>query len=312
MEALIDFAIVTALRVEREAIVRRLDSPQIISEPDVPYTYYRGRIGFPGVEGGYEIVVLQLLDVGNVDAAASAATLIHRWSPQFLLMLGIAGGVAQSGIEMGDVAVSRYVHYYEPGKRKEEGEERRPKKFSADRVLFGKANAYEASEWKDGVSVSPPGESNGFVPKAFFGPIASGELVISDSKTVTSLIAVAPKLIAVAMEGAGVAQAAENASIRFLEIRGISDMADPRKSDSWHEYAANAAAAFAVGFLKTKPVSTAAEARLRAEGARQVPVLAIRAQSQTLIRPDELLPVVQSRFRGRDIETTLIDLMPDK
>ena len=39
-----------------------------------------------------------------------------------------------------------------------------------------------------------------------------------------------------------------------LVIRGICDMADERKADDWQEYAANAAAAFVVSFLKTEPV----------------------------------------------------------
>lgn len=39
-------------------------------------------------------------------------------------------------------------------------------------------------------------------------------------------------------------------------IRGISDVADERKSDEWQAYAADAAAAYTIAWLKTGPVET--------------------------------------------------------
>ena len=306
----VDIAIVTALAVERRAVVGRLENATTVSEPDQPYTFYRGQITL-GASAAYEVVVMQLLDVGNVDAATCTATLIHRWVPRSILMVGIAGGVSQSGIGKGDVAVARYIHYYEPGKRRDAGEERRPRVFNVDQVLFGKAQAYEAFEWKDNVSVQAPDGTTGFVPKAYFGPIGAGELVIADSTTIPLLLKEVPKLIAVATEGAGVAQATQSAALRFLEIRGISDLADGTKSDSWHEYSANAAAAFTFGFLKTKPLRTVAEVWEREKAQRPVPLMVIRAQSQTQIRPDELLPALSSDLRDRDIQTALLDLTTD-
>ena len=54
------------------------------------------------------------------------------------------------------------------------------------------------------------------------------------------------------MEGAGVALAVSDSATEWIEIRGISDYADETKSDDdWRGYAADAAAAFFVGFLRT-------------------------------------------------------------
>jgi hypothetical protein len=52
------------------------------------------------------------------------------------------------------------------------------------------------------------------------------------------------------MEGVGVATACHNAgNVRFLLIKGICDWADPKKNDSWHAYAADAAACFTKALL---------------------------------------------------------------
>ena len=251
----VDFAIVTALPIEREAVVARLEGVVRISDPDDPYTFHFGTIPF-GDKTNYTAVVMQLLEMGNIEAAASATALLNRWKPKHVLMVGIAAGIGKNGVRIGDVVVASSVYYYEPGKRKEGSEERRPRTFVVDRVLYGKALNYEAAEWKDNINVPPPGKRTGFVPKAHFGPIASGEKVIADQGTIDQLVSEVPKMVGVAMEGAGVAQSAENNQCGFLEIRGASDLGDKKKKDDkWRPFAAHAAAAFAIGFLKSKPVT---------------------------------------------------------
>jgi formylglycine-generating enzyme required for sulfatase activity len=68
------------------------------------------------------------------------------------------------------------------------------------------------------------------------------------------------KLIGVEMEAGGVALAAFQTPFHpgFFMVRGVSDLADPNKSKSevagWREYACQAAAAYAIGILKSGPV----------------------------------------------------------
>jgi nucleoside phosphorylase len=308
----VDFAIVTALPLEREAIVARLEGVVRVSNPDDPYTFHIGTIPL-GDKSSYTAVVVQLLEMGNLEAAASATSVLGRWKPKHVLMLGIAAGIGKNGVRIGDVVVASSVYYYEPGKSKEGGEERRPRTFVVDRVLYGKALNYEAAEWKDNINVPPPGTRSGFVPKAHFGPIASGEKVIADQGTIDQLVSEVPKLVGVAMEGAGVAQAAENNQCGFLEIRGASDLGDKKKKDNkWRPFAAHAAAAFAIGFLKSKPVSPREELSnaARRNGVNP-PLLVVRAQAQRHIRPDEILPTLSAQLRTRDIQSIAVDLTPD-
>jgi nucleoside phosphorylase len=308
----VDFAIVTALPIEREAVVARLEGVVRISDPDDPYTFHFGTIPL-GDKTNYTAVVMQLLEIGNIEAAASATALLKRWKPKHVLMVGIAAGIGKNGVRTGDVVVASSVYYYEPGKRKEGSEEHRPRTFVVDRVLYGKALNYEAAEWKDNINVPPPGKRSGFVPKAHFGPIASGEKVIADQGTIEKLVGEVPKMVGVAMEGAGVAQSAENNQCGFLEIRGASDLGDKKKKDNkWRPFAAHAAAAFAVGFLKSKPVTPREEL---SDAARRTgvkpPLLVVRAQAQRHIRPDEILPTLSAQLQTRDIQSVAVDLTAD-
>ena len=61
----IDFAIVTALPIERDAILRRLEGREVIQDDFEPLTYYRGRISLPATGEYYEIVVVMLLGMGT-------------------------------------------------------------------------------------------------------------------------------------------------------------------------------------------------------------------------------------------------------
>ncbi|MGH2532378.1 MAG: SAVED domain-containing protein [Thermomicrobiales bacterium] len=306
----VDFAVVTALPIERDAMRDRLDVYQVIQEPDDPYTYYVGSINIPNSVDAYSVVVVMLLDPGNVEAGIGATRVIQRWQPQHVLMVGIAGGIAKAGVQRGDVVVARNVYYYEPGKRVEGGEQRRPDQYFSDFLLWGRALSYEAADWKDEVQVTPPTRKQGFVPKARFGPIASGEQVIADAASLDALRQESPKLLAVAMEGAGVARAVAATASRFMEIRGISDLADKKKDDRWHGYAANTAAAFVTGFLRSSPVVPLEhQARLRATQTETTapPLVILRAQSLRPIRPDELLPALPEPLQARDHTTVALD-----
>ncbi len=47
----IDFAFVTALPIERDAMVRRLERREVIQDAFEPLTYYRGQISVPTTNG---------------------------------------------------------------------------------------------------------------------------------------------------------------------------------------------------------------------------------------------------------------------
>jgi nucleoside phosphorylase len=256
VEPPVDFAIIAALKVEREAMVKRLDGVEKVQDEGEPLTYYVGKLSIPGEDCPYTVVVTQLIEMGNPDAAITTTKVMSRWRPRNVLMVGISGGVKEKAT-LGDVVVSQYAHYYPPAKRKPKEVEHRDRQFTSDLLMYARAQHYEAAEWKGDIGSPRPdtgGETK--LPDVKFGPIACGEEVIADHKALAALQRQCPKMVAVAMEGAGVAKAVLSAvnPPRYLEIRGISDYAGPEKNDGWHEYAANAAAAFTIGFLRSRPL----------------------------------------------------------
>jgi nucleoside phosphorylase len=280
-----------------------------IERPDDPHVYYRGDLPIVGTSDSYEVVVTALLEPGNVTAGVETTELLKRWQPRYVLVVGIAGGFPEKQVQKGDVLIANYVYYYEPGKSRPLGEERRARQYRCDRILWAKAKNYEAAEWKGEVGVALPGGFETYVPRALFGTIGCGELVVADEKKRTELLAECSQMLGVAMEAAGVAMAVENADVGFLEIRGVSDTADLTKDDAWHEYAANSAAAFTAGFLRSKPVSTLAE-RARMETsveASKPPLTVIRAQSLRAIGSDEIFEAFSADMKLRDCETVTLD-----
>jgi nucleoside phosphorylase len=304
----IDFAIITALKVERDALLNRLDDGyETVQEDTEALTFYYGHITIPTTGERYTAVVVMLLGMGNDEAAIATTRVIKRWQPAHVMMVGIAGGVPGK-VDLGDVAVGEACYYYELAKRTPKGEQRRPQQFTTDRLLFGRAQAYEASEWKGEIGIESPGVEApaARLPEAHFGVIAAGEKVIADTKSLSRLLKENPRVIAVAMEGAGVARSALNNTPppAFLEIRGICDFANEHKNDDWQLYAANAAAAFVVGLLRSRPISPLAA---KPQEGKTSPILVVRAQSLRPIAPDEILDAFGDDLKGRDIETVSLD-----
>lgn len=304
----IDFAIITALKLERDAVLQRLDEGyEQIQEDEEPLTYYYGHTTIPSSGERYSVVLVMLLKIGNDEAAVATTRLIRRWQPQHVLMVGIAGGVPGK-VELGDVVVADSIYYYELAKLTPGGVQRRPEDFVTSRLLFGRAQAYEASEWKGDIGVERLGASAPETPfpEARFGVIAAGEKIIADKKTMPKLLKSNPRVIAVAMEGAGLARAALNQNLppAFLEVRGICDFANEHKNDDWQPYAANAAAAFTIGLLRSRPISPL---EAKPQEGKTAPLIVMRALSLRPIAPDELLAAVGNDFKGRDVETVSLD-----
>jgi len=304
----IDFAIVTALPIERDALLRRLEGREVVQDDFEPLTYYRGHISAPATGEYYEVVVVMLLGMGNDEAAVSTVRVIERWRPAYVLLVGIAGGVPGK-VALGDVVISDFVYYYEPAKRTPNGDQRRPQQFLSDRLLYGRALAYEAGEWRSDITIARPGAAQADVPfpRVYFGAIGSGEKVIADARALSLLLKECPRLLAVAMEGAGVARAAAQQPHPppFIEVRGICDYANEQKNDDWQPFAAEAAAAFTIGLLRSRPVPPLEVKTRRIQG--KAPFLILCAQSLRPIAAHELLGVLEKDRKSRSVEIVSLD-----
>lgn len=130
----IDFAFVTALPIERDALLRRLEGRVVVQDDFEPLTYYRGHICVPATGENYKVVAVMLLGMRNDEAAVSTVKVVERWQPAYVFMVGIAGGVPGK-LALGDVVISDFVYYYVPAKRTPKGDQRRPQQFLSDRLL---------------------------------------------------------------------------------------------------------------------------------------------------------------------------------
>ncbi len=261
IQAPVDFVIVTALEEERDAVLRQLQSyHQLPPTDDDVRVYFASELPVSfsdGTSGVYSVVVLPLLGMGRVDAANATSDAIRRWQPRYLLLVGIAGGISDKGIGLGDVLISDRVVDYELQKITEEGSQVRYSVHPADARLLGAAQNFLADDWLARVSLERPVRGK---PRRVIGPIATGDKVVAFADVLRRYSEDWPKLIGVEMEAGGAASACHQAAQRpgFFMVRAVSDLADQEKGsekvESWRPYVCEVAAAYAVALLQSGPV----------------------------------------------------------
>ncbi|MCP4540743.1 MAG: hypothetical protein GY832_26695 [Chloroflexi bacterium] len=257
----VDFVLVTALEEERDAVLDRLPGHQQLSPftEDIR-TYFQANLPviFPdGQTGVYRVVVMSLLRIGRVQAGIATVDAIRRWNPRYIVLIGIAGGIAGQGVSIGDILISDQIVDYSVQKLTPQGPQIRWEVQRADSRLLNACKNFRGESWQELIRTSRPDSAK---PKRHTGPIASGDQVIAFGEVLTRYRGVWTELIGVEMEAAGVATAAFESSQKpgFFMVRCTSDLADEQKDSwdvkKWRPYACEAAASFAIAFLKSGPV----------------------------------------------------------
>ncbi|MGB3757492.1 MAG: SIR2 family protein [Rivularia sp. (in: cyanobacteria)] len=251
VEAKIDFAIITAIEIERLAVCEAFQMNKEHRVHKEERTYWQKRLQLEDNEF-YEIVVTQLPDAASVDAALVVTKTIDDWKPAAVLMVGIAGA-AKKGVELGDLVLGREVCYYERGKETVKSALPEPKSYWADATLWDRV--ISVPTWDSPIAVIRP-DGEDVKPKIHYGVIASSERVIATADIRDEIAANNRKIAAIEMEGYGVSAATfkQYRPVRCLVIRAISDLADASKNDKWQPYAARVAAEFTKYFLLDKPL----------------------------------------------------------
>ncbi|MBL9100885.1 MAG: hypothetical protein JNL82_08000 [Myxococcales bacterium] len=270
-----DIAIITILPEEYEAVKRRLKNvrrdPGSKDRPN-QYAWVIGEIE-AAHEGTYQVVLAMTVSAGNATAGLGTTAIIARWSPRYILLVGIAGGLPRDQLKLGDVVVSTQIVSYEYGKVQDGDFNPRPNYvYQVDGPLLRGALSLTETNWRRKLGRRP---GRGEKPKVLMGMVGSGEKVIDDRSAdfFRSVERQYPKILAVEMEGAGAAAAIQEArdagrTVGFLMIRGVSDMPPDGQTagktsggvtkgdeivvsdrDRWKTYAANAAASFAACFV---------------------------------------------------------------
>ncbi len=268
-----DFVIVSALEEERVALLAKLpDCQPLPPEPQDIRHYYAGRLPVTlpgGPPGHYSIVVMQLLGMGRVQAATATADAIKRWRPRYVVMVGIAGGLAAKGARLGDILVSQQVVDYELQKLTPDGPQIRWQVHQADPRLLGASQQLPAEAALSLLTARRPLQGT---PQRLIGPIASGDKVIAYGTALDQYRQHWTALIGVEMEAAGVATAAFQSAKPpgFFMVRGVSDLADASKDSKtvqkWRAYACDVAAAYTIALLQSGPVPLRTASRSQKNG----------------------------------------------
>lgn len=242
--------VLTIVKEEFDAARLALGATNFIGDTNY---YYRSF-----ANGRYDIVLCRTADRGNSASALATKDLIEDLRPEFLLLVGIAGGMAgRDGVSLGDVVIADHVELYEMRKLVDGQDRTRRTAIDHPSFLLRHQVALRAEEeerWLRRVTAQRP---VGGEPKIIVGNLIAGEKILGDgaNEYQKKILTEFDKAIAVDMESHGVARAVYEArgtrhyNINYLVVRGISDLVDGADNNetrrAWRDYAASAAAAFA-------------------------------------------------------------------
>lgn len=179
-------------------------------------TYYSGRIA------NHDVVLVQS-GIGKVMSAMSVAILVDHYQVDAIINTGSAGGVAQ-GLAVGDVVVADRLAYHD-----------------VDVTAFGYAYGQMAGQplyFKVDsrfVSVFKQALSLHGLP-SHVGLITTGDSFIASPSKIATIKSHFPDVLAVEMEGAAIAQAAETTGTPFIVVRAMSDNANNEATVSFDEF----------------------------------------------------------------------------
>jgi nucleoside phosphorylase len=253
-----DYLIVTALTEEWESVRRVLGAVED-TPPDAglvgryAIATIDARLG-PDWSCTYRIAITQLDGMGRTRAAARAAEAIARVQPANVVLTGIAGGVSNNGVCLGDVLLADQIVDYELQKLTDAKVAFRWDVYKADPRLIAAARALRERGWQ-----RTEGRPDAGLASCHFGPVASGDKVIATSAGMARLLEHWPALLGVEMEAGGVCAAIQASGHRpgFLMVRGVSDHADAAKDSAkvglWRKYASDISASYLGALLRNGP-----------------------------------------------------------
>ncbi|EHI73511.1 MTA/SAH nucleosidase [Streptococcus criceti] len=224
--------IIAAMEQELRLLVDQLTHKK--EETVLSTTYYSGRLG------KHDLVLVQS-GVGKVMSAMSVAILADHFGVEALINTGSAGAVA-SGLNIGDVVVADRLAYHD-----------------VDLTAFG----YDYGQ----MSMQPLYfESDPQFVQVFqsvlvkhdrpskIGLITTSDSFIAGQDKIDQIKAHFPNTLAVEMEGAAVAQAAQAAGRPFIVVRAMSDTAAHDANITFDEFiiqAGRQSAQVLIDFLET-------------------------------------------------------------
>ncbi|HFZ6906960.1 TPA: 5'-methylthioadenosine/adenosylhomocysteine nucleosidase [Streptococcus agalactiae] len=223
--------IIAAMEEELKLLVENLEDKS--QETVLSNVYYSGRYG------EHELVLVQS-GVGKVMSAMSVAILVESFKVDAIINTGSAGVVA-TGLNVGDVVVADTLVYhdvdltafgYDYGQMSMQ-----PLYFHSDKTFV---STFEAVLSKEEM-----------ISKV--GLIATGDSFIAGQEKIDVIKGHFPQVLAVEMEGAAIAQAAQATGKPFVVVRAMSDTAAHDANITFDEFiieAGKRSAQVLMAFLK--------------------------------------------------------------
>ncbi len=181
-----------------------------------------------GLMNGVEVVLLRS-GIGKVNAAMSTTILLDKYTPDFVINTGSAGGSDES-LNVGDIVISTEVRHHDVDVTAFDYEygqvPQLPPAFLADEELIQVAEK-GAMELQDVQVVQ--------------GLIASGDTFVNELHVVENIRDKFKVVKAVEMEAAAIAQVCYQFSVPFVIIRSLSDIAGKESHISFDQYLEKAA-----------------------------------------------------------------------
>lgn len=241
----VDVAIITAVQIEFETFKGIYSNWIEYTSQEDRMIYYCSDVSINGKI--IKVLLTKQSKMGMTEAATLASKIIHKFKPDYMVMVGIAASTTKE-LKYGDIIIAEEVWDYASGKIV--GEEFRPdaKYISVDRTLLHKVSNYDKNILFS-ISQKWRGKSIPFKLAAISGTFACGPAVIANENFVQErILKHSRKTIGIDMESFGILSACENSiygSVKSLCIKSVSDYADSEKGDDYQEYAAFTSTMFA-------------------------------------------------------------------
>ena len=206
--------IIAAMPEELVYLIQHLDDASV--EKVLGHSYHTGKIG------SVELVLVES-GIGKVMSAMSVAILADHFQVDAVINTGSAGAVA-SEIAVGEVVIADKLAYHDVDVTA----------FGYDYGQMAQQPLYFESDKK---FISLIQESLSKLDQTWhLGLIATGDSFVAGEDKIRAIKEHFPQVLAVEMEGAAIAQAAQALNLPFLVVRAMSDNANHEASVSFDEF----------------------------------------------------------------------------
>lgn len=202
--------------MEQELCLLREANSEFQAQDILGHTYYSGKLG------NHEVVLVQS-GVGKVMSAMSVAVLANTFLVDAIINTGSAGAVS-SDLAIGDVVIADKLVYHDVD-------------LTAFGYAYGQMSAqpqfFESNEAFIACFKKILSENQ---ISSKIGLIATGDSFIAGQDKIDTIMQHFPEVLAVEMEGAAIAQAANSLNLPFIVVRAMSDTATHDANITFDEF----------------------------------------------------------------------------